>query len=203
MHMHKFVVLKIGDTMKIILGSQSEGRKQMMEEMGYEFEVMAADIDEKAIRHTRPRELVLALANAKADALLPRIKEPALLITADQVVAWKDEIREKPGDETQAKGYLRTYHEAPAECVNGIAVTNTATGKRVSRVNVSKVFFRRIPEDVIDNVMEEFDVFSHAGGFSITSRLLNPYVEHIEGTIDSVIGLPKELTKQMIKEVAE
>ena len=175
----------------------------MMEEMGYEFEVMASNIDEKAIRHKNPRELVLALANAKADALLLRITEPAILITADQVVAWKDEIREKPESEEEAREFLRTYHEAPAECVNGIAVTNTATGKRVTAVDVSKVFFRRIPEDVIDKVMEEFDVFSHAGGFSITSLLLNPYIEHIEGTIDSVIGLPKELTKQMIKKVTE
>ena len=189
--------------MKIILGSQSEGRKQMMEEMGYEFEVMAADIDEKAIRRENPRELVLALANAKADALMPRITEAALLITADQVVAWKDEIREKPRDEAQAKEYLRTYHEAPAECVNGIVVTNTATGKRVTAVDVSKVFFRQIPGKAIEEFVKREYIYQRAGGFTIQDPLLEPYIEKIEGTIDSVIGLPKELTKQMIKEAAE
>ena len=93
--------------MKIILGSQSEGRQEVLAEMGYEFEVMPSHIDEKAIRHDNPKELVLALANAKADALLPRIAEPALLITADQVVAWKDEIREKPRDEKEERYFLK------------------------------------------------------------------------------------------------
>ena len=190
-------------SMKIILGSQSEGRKQIMEEMGYIFEVMPADIDEKAIRHTNSRELVLALANAKADALLPRIKESVLLITADQVVAWKDEIREKPLSEAQAKEYLRTYHEAPAECVNGIAVTNTTTGKRVTATDISKVYFRQIPEEVVEQFAKKEYIYRRAGGFAIQDSLLEPYIEKIEGPIDSVIGLPKELTKQMIKEAQE
>ena len=175
----------------------------MMEEMGYEFKVMPADIDEKAIRHKNPRELVLALANAKADALLTRIKEPALLITADQVVAWKDEIREKPHDEAQAREYLKTYHEAPAECVNGIVVTNTASGKRVTAVDISKIFFRQIPEEVIEDFVKREYIYRRAGGFAIQDPLLEPYIETIEGTIDSVIGLPKVLTKQMIKEAQE
>ena len=189
------------ENMKIILGSQSEGRKQMMGEMGYEFEVMAANIDEKAIRHKNPRELVLALANAKADALLPRIKEPSILITADQVVVRRDEMREKPKDEEEATYFLKTYHEAPAECVNGIAVTNTATGKRITAVDVSKVFFRKMPEEAVGQFVKQEYIYQRAGGFAIQDPLLEPYIEKIEGTIDSIIGLPKELTKQMIKEV--
>ena len=175
----------------------------MMEEMGYEFEVMPADIDEKAIRHKDPRELVLALANAKADALLLRITEPAILITADQVDAWKDEIREKPRDEAQAREYLQTYYESPAECVNGIAVTNTVTGKRETAVDVSKVFFGQIPEEVIEQLVKLDYIYRRAGGFAIQDPLFEPYIEKVEGTIDSVIGLPKALIKQMIKEVAQ
>ena len=72
--------------MKIILGSQSKGRRHVLESMGYEFGVMSSNIDEKAIRFNDPQKLTIALAHAKADALLPRIQEPALLITSDQVV---------------------------------------------------------------------------------------------------------------------
>ncbi|NQS90060.1 Maf family protein, partial [Patescibacteria group bacterium] len=91
------------NNMKIILGSQSKGRKKMLEEMGVEFEIMPADIDEKAIRLKDPKELVLVIARAKADALKPRISEPAILITSDQVVVWQGKIREKPENGKEAR----------------------------------------------------------------------------------------------------
>lgn len=50
---------------KIILGSSSMARRQILAEMGYEFEIVTADIDEKSIRREKPEELVMALAEAK------------------------------------------------------------------------------------------------------------------------------------------
>jgi len=173
----------------------------MLIEMGYQFEVMAADIDEKAIRHDNPKELVLALANAKADALLPRISAPAILITADQVVAWKDEIREKPENEEEARRFLRTYHEAPADIINATVVTNTATGKRAFGIDSSLVYFKQIPKKVIDALIAKGRIFSKAGGFEIVDPLFEPYLEKVEGTVDQVTGLPKEFTQRLIKEV--
>jgi septum formation protein len=51
--------------------------------MGYAFTVMPAHLDERAIRSEGPGALTLALAHAKADAVLPQIHGPALHITAD------------------------------------------------------------------------------------------------------------------------
>jgi predicted house-cleaning NTP pyrophosphatase (Maf/HAM1 superfamily) len=82
--------------MHIILGSQSHGRRELLSAMGDAFAVMPAHIDERAIRADNPGMLTLVLAHAKADALLPQIHEPALLITSDQVVVWQGKIREKP-----------------------------------------------------------------------------------------------------------
>jgi septum formation protein len=82
--------------MCIILGSQSQGRRELRAAMGDAFAVMPPHIDERAIRSEPPGALTLALAHAKADALLPQIHEPALLITSDQVVVWQGKIREKP-----------------------------------------------------------------------------------------------------------
>jgi len=56
--------------------------------MGYEFEVMPSNIDEEEIRLENPQELTLALSYVKTNALLSKIKEPAILITSDQVVCW-------------------------------------------------------------------------------------------------------------------
>ena len=121
--------------MNVILGSASRSRKCVLNRAGYNFRVMTADIDEKAIRFNDPKKLVLTLANAKADALLPKINEPAILITADQVVFCNAKIREKPESENEARAFLESYAQYPAECVNGVAITNTQTKKRIGDHN--------------------------------------------------------------------
>jgi predicted house-cleaning NTP pyrophosphatase (Maf/HAM1 superfamily) len=66
-------------------------------------------------------------------------------------------------------------------------------------VDRAKVWFRRIPEEVIDQVIARGEVFAHAGGFSITEPLLHAYIERVEGTANSVIGLPAALTRRLIR----
>jgi septum formation protein len=167
--------------------------------MGYEFAVMPAHIDEHAIRADDPGALTLALAHAKADALLPQIHEPALLITSDQVVAWRGTIREKPQSAEEARAFLRGYAEGPAETVTAVVVTHTTTGVRQQGIDRATVWFRRIPEEVIDQVIARGEVFAHAGGFSITDPLLEAYIERVDGTVESVIGLPTALTRQLLR----
>lgn len=190
--------------MRIILGTASAQRQAVFREMGYkDFEVVTADIDEKAIRLDDPEKLTLELAKAKAVAIQEKLTEPAILITADQVIVWNGEIREKPENEEQAKAYLCSLHEAPSRIVNGIAVTNTATGKQLALNDISIVAFRQILDEDIHYIIKTGKVFSWAGGFATEDPLFVPYVESIEGADGSPRGLPKELTEQLIKEVQE
>jgi septum formation protein len=79
---------------KLILGSQSMARKRILAEMGYDYTIVTADIDEKAIRTEKPEDLVVALAEAKANEIISKLggesqfakdPQPTLLITADTV----------------------------------------------------------------------------------------------------------------------
>lgn len=188
--------------MKIILGSGSAYRRKAMTDMGYDFEVVTADIDEKAIRHEDPAVLTLALAKAKAEAIMPKLSESAILITSDQVVACDGVIREKPVDEAQAREFLASYATHPAETVSAVMATNTATGRQESGVDGAKIYFKPLPESVIDALIADGDVFTKAGGFAAEDPLLAPYVDRIEGTLDSIGGLPKALTRQLIDKVS-
>lgn len=187
--------------MKIILGSASKSRRRILERTGWPFEVMTADIDEKAIRSDDPKQLTLALARAKAEALLNRVHESAILITADQVVVCNGVIREKPENEAQAREYLESYATYPAEAVNGICVINTMTGKRADALDISKIKINPIPAAIINKLIEDRDIFSRAGGFSAEDPLLAPYVDYIEGTLDSIEGLPMYAVERLILEV--
>ena len=66
-------------------------------------------------------------------------------------------------------------------------------------VDVAKVFFKEIPEKVIDELIRKGNILNCAGSTEIEDPLLRKYVDHIEGAPDSVAGLPKELVKKLIE----
>jgi septum formation protein len=191
--------------MKTILGSSSAGRKLIMDELaqelGIDFKIMSPDIDEKAIRHNKPSDLVMAIANAKADALLSVIKEPAILICSDQVVLYKGQVREKPVNEKEAREFLLSYKDTGPETLGAVVVVNTETGKRASGLQTSKICFKPFPIDIINEHINSGMALRGAGGFSIQDPILRDYTDHIDGGFDSATGLSKELVKKLIKEV--
>nr|XP_010936259.2 7-methyl-GTP pyrophosphatase [Elaeis guineensis] len=197
---------------KVILGSSSASRRQILAEMGYKFTIMSADIDEKEIRMEKPEELVMALAEAKADAIVTKLRsngfkedhtQPTLLITADQVVVHGGMIREKPSGAEQAREFLKGYSGGHASTVGSVLVTNLKTGTRKGGWDKAEVYFHKIPEEVIENLIKEGDVLYVAGGLMVEHPLTSPFVEAIVGTIDSIMGLPKALTEKLIQEALE
>ena len=167
--------------------------------MGYSFTIMVADIDEKQIHSEDVRTLPLLIARAKSEALLSRIKEPSILITADQVTLWKEELREKPQDAKEARRYLKTISGTPSYSLNGITVTNTATGVRHEAMDESFLVFRSIPDDAIEKVIASGEAFKWAGAYSPSHPLLTPYIERMEGAEGSILGLPIKLTETLIQ----
>ncbi|MFA6603480.1 MAG: Maf family protein [Patescibacteria group bacterium] len=186
--------------MKIILGSGSKWRAKIFAQLGLEFETMAPEIDEKAIRRDDPQELVLAIAEAKSRALRDRIQGPALLITSDQVVAVGGRVLEKPRDEAEAREFMRRAGDHPAETITSINIFNTETGRSVQGVDAVRIFMTGLPDAVIDALIAKGDVFTCAGGIDIEDPLVQPYIKKIEGDLDSVIGLPLKLTRQLLEE---
>ncbi|CAN1173142.1 7-methyl-GTP pyrophosphatase [Linum perenne] len=202
---------------KIILGSASMARRRILTEMGYEFTLMTADIDEKSIRKDKPEELVMALAEAKAEAIIAKMLNTnemknysgtTLLITADTVVVYKGIVREKPTSPEEARVdqemvVYTGYSGGHAGVVGSVLVTNLATGSKKGGWESAEVYFHEIPKEVIDSLIEERITFKVAGGLTLEHPLTMPFVEAVVGNIDAVSGLPVELTKQLIAEVLQ
>ncbi|KAH9758727.1 Maf-like protein [Citrus sinensis] len=193
---------------KIILGSSSMPRRKILAEMGYEFSVMAADIDEKSIRKEKPEDLVMAIAEAKAEAILNRLPigdyikeaEPTILITGDQVVVYEGVIREKPSSREEARRFIKDYSGGQCATVSSVLVTNLKTGFRKGEWDRVEIQFHEIPDEVIEKLIEEGIVLNVAGGLIIEHSLILPYVKQVVGAMDSVMGLPKAVTEKLIKE---
>lgn len=188
--------------MKIILGSKSSGRKYVLQQAGYVFDIMTADIDEKAIRSDNYEELPLLIARAKAKALQPKISEPAILITGDGIVMCNGQMREKPENEEQARVYLESYNHHPAITYMAIVATNTSTSRQAEGLDISKVYFKHLPIPLIEKLIKDGKVLQAAGAFMTEHPLMSPYIDHIIGDRTGVIGLPLKLMEELIKKVS-
>ncbi|WOG97822.1 hypothetical protein DCAR_0417163 [Daucus carota subsp. sativus] len=194
---------------KIILGSSSVARRKILADMGYEFTVMSADIDEKGIRMENPEELVMALAEAKASAVVSKLRtidnqakddKQTLVIASDTVVVYEGIIREKPSNKEEARQFIKGYSGARAATVSSVLVTNLSTGFKKGDWDRVEIYFHDIPDHIIDNLIEEGTVLYVAGGLIIEHPLVLPYIKNVVGTTDSVMGLPKALTERLIRE---
>ncbi|CAI9757844.1 unnamed protein product [Fraxinus pennsylvanica] len=199
----------MNQSFQIILGSSSMARRQILTEMGYEFTIMSADIDEKSIRKEKPEDLVMALAEAKAEAIMSRLaitdhlKEltcSTLLITADTVVVYEGIIREKPSSREEARQFIKDYSGGSARVVGSVLVTNLVTGSREGGWESAEVYFHAIPDDIIDSLLEEGIILNVAGGLMLEHPLTLPLVDTVIGTCDCVMGLSKTLTEELIQE---
>ena len=195
----------------IILGSGSSTRQDILKEMGFEYTIKTADIDERAIGDRAvdpPHELVLRLGKAKAEAIVARLEEEGealapgtLLLTGDQVVVHRDTILEKPDDVAQAEHFIRGYFEAPCRTVGSVVLTHLESGTQVSGTDTAAIYFSPFPEEVLSELLADPFLLKCAGGLMVEHPLIQPYLEKIEGTQDSVMGLSKALVLRLVGEM--
>ncbi|CAN6316003.1 unnamed protein product [Urochloa humidicola] len=196
---------------KVILGSSSPARREILADMGYEFIVMSADIDEKAIRKDKSEELVKALAEAKAEAIKLKLHgdcaadrgQITLLITSDQVMVSKGMIRERPRSVEEAREFIKGYSDDRAFAVNYVLVSNLSTGATRGGWDIPEVKFQHIPDEFIDRVINQGDMTCVAGGLKLTHPSVVPFIKELVGTADGVRGLPRELTEKLNRESLE
>ncbi|MFA6177323.1 MAG: Maf family nucleotide pyrophosphatase [Candidatus Paceibacterota bacterium] len=187
--------------MKLILGSSSKYRKNILEKAGYVFDVLVPDIDEKLIQVDDPYQRPLVVARAKAEVLISQIKEPALLVTSDVIAVCNGKVREKPESKEEAREFLMEYSKGIGpEGVTAIVIYNTVTKEYFEGIDKAQVFFSEFPESVIEDFIKNGDALGRAGGFGVQSPILRPYVKKIEGDEESIVGLPVLLLKKLLKQ---
>ena len=92
---------------KIILGSQSPRRKELLAGLGYTFSCRTTDVDEVFPDSLIGEEIPIYLSRLKAEALISTLQEDELLITADTIVWHNAQVLGKPCNEKEAHEMLR------------------------------------------------------------------------------------------------
>jgi len=110
-------------------------------------------------------------------------------------------VREKPVSNEEAYAFIRSFEYVSQIATSGTVVVNTKTGKRVSVIDEVYVTFDSIPEENFSKFVESGQALWYAGGLCAEHELFKPFI-HFEGEWESLLGLPKEKTLKMIKEVS-
>jgi septum formation protein len=216
-----------GGERKVILGSSSSSRRAIMDELvaqfpGLAYEVVTADIDEKALRDPKPEVLVAQLAHAKADAIVAKLRaaaaatatedaanatspsSPSYLITCDQVVVHEGRILEKPETADEARAMIRGYtRDAPASTVGAVVVTRLPEGERHEALEVCVIRMEPLPEEDVEALVAEGEVMWCAGGLMVEHERVAPRVVEIEGGGDDAVrGLGRATVARLLCEAA-
>ncbi len=189
--------MKNAESRQLVLASGSPRRRELLERLGLECEVVPAGVDEKVERDERPAAYARRLASDKA--LCVHAQRPGgLVLAADTVVSVDDRILGKPGNDTDAVAMLRSLSGRSHTVVTAVAVADDHG--LVSLVDEAVVTFVDLNEDMIQWYVATGEGVDKAGAYAVQGAggLL---VSALVGSPHTVIGLPVHRLPELFAEL--
>ena len=199
---------------QIILASASPRRKALLEQIGMEFEICPAK-GEEVITESRPDAVGSELSRQKAEEVAagvltyneqhPDLATPQdiLVIGADTVVAYGDEILGKPKDEEDAGRMLTLLQGNTHSVYTGITLVFIDKSGRTGEYcffEKTDVTMYPMDEDEINRYIATGEPMDKAGSYGIQGRCAI-YIKQIEGDYNNVVGLPVARLYQELRRV--
>ncbi|MDO4805276.1 MAG: Maf family protein [Lachnospiraceae bacterium] len=187
--------------MRIILASASPRRRELLKQIGLEFETIVSDEEEKLATDNpaTPADVSVMLAKQKAMAVRSKAEEMIssgemegdvakyTIIGADTIVVVDGEVLGKPHDEEDAARMLRTISGRRHQVCTGVCVL--AGGGISTFAEKTDVFVARLSDEDIWGYIASGEPMDKAGAYGIQG-LFARYIEKIDGDYNNVVGLP-------------
>ncbi|MGF1750248.1 Maf-like protein [Vibrio cionasavignyae] len=185
---------------KIVLASTSPRRKELLNQLGYEFSTVSPDIEELKGEQESAEAYVERLSLEKALAGLKAIEDGsdgAVVIGSDTVVVQNGKVLEKPVDFDDAQRMLQLLANDQHQVMTAVSVVST--DKQASVVVKTDVWFKPLTENEIQQYWLSGEPQDKAGSYGIQG-LGGRFVSRIEGSYYAVVGLPLYETDQLLQE---
>lgn len=186
---------------KIILASGSPRRKELLEKLGLQFEIVKSDFDESTIVNKNPKRLVMKLAEAKADEVSRRddMTSDSLIISADTIVVFKNEILGKPKDDLDAMRMLKLLNNQKHQVYTAMCIIDMKKMSKKVLISKSDVFFDKVSDEKIMEYVKSGEPSDKAGAYAIQGDG-SVLVKKINGDYFSIMGLSiNQLYKELSK----
>lgn len=175
--------------LKLLLGSNSPRRKQLLSDAGFVFETLSPEIDEEIPEDVVLEMVPVILSQQKAEKIIKHA-DPKIytVITADTVVIHKNKILNKPMSKEEAFSMLSSLSGQEHKVVTGFTIVHQ--GEFVSDCQVTTVHFKKLSTDMIEYYIQNFNPFDKAGAYGIQDWIGLVGIDRIEGCYYNVMGLP-------------
>lgn len=183
--------------MKILLASNSPRRKELLQNLGFTFEVVSIDCDEIYPENLAVEEVAEYLSELKANAFRG-LEKDEILITADTIVALENEILGKPKDEAEAKEMLRKLSGKTHQVYTGFTIRSLE--KNISKTDVASVEIDELTDPEIDFYINNYKPFDKAGSYGVQEWLGMAKIKKIEGSYYTIMGFPTHLVYSVLKD---
>jgi septum formation protein len=187
---------KAGYKGHVILASSSERRRRLLEEAGYDFEVVVPKLGEDRLHPQDPTVLAESLAYAKARQVADRL-DRNIVIGADTIVSLQGRVIGKPADETEAREILRKLSGSTHEVITGVCLVNARRGERLLGSDLTRVTLRKLSDSELDAYVHSGEGFGKAGAYAIQESG-DRFVQRLDGSFTNVVGLPMPLLARML-----
>lgn len=194
---------------KIILGSASPRRRELLSQIGVSFEVRTSGREE--IYHSViPEEIVRELALMKAENVAGDLTDEqneapkdTIVIGADTIVVLDGKILGKPVDEKDAADMIGALQGRSHEVYTGVAILDyDVQGEKNVSVHAvgTKVYVNPMDEAEVSAYIDTGEPMDKAGAYGIQGRFA-AYIDRIEGDYYNVVGLPVSYVYQALKRI--
>ena len=180
---------------KIILASQSPRRKELLQNLTKDFEVVPSKIDEEIDSRLTPETNALTLAGSKALWVANQYKG-RVVIGADTIVVLDGKILGKPKDRDHAQDILRSLGGRQHQVITGVTVVDPKE-KLFGAVVISTVNIKPLTEEEISAYVQTDEPLDKAGGYAIQGKGAF-MVKSYEGSYSNIVGLPLETLKTLL-----
>lgn len=173
---------------QVVLASASPRREALLREIVSTFEVMPANVDERALPGESPVDTAIRLAREKASCVA-KVRPAAIVVAGDTVVEIDGVSVDKPRDSADAAEMLRLLSGRQHRVTTAVALT--IDGAIDVFATTTRVRFRNLTTDEIEDYARTREPLDKAGAYAIQGGAAG-FVEAINGSLSNVVGLPIE-----------
>ncbi len=183
--------------MKLLLASNSPRRKELLLQLGYQFDIVKIDVDESYPSDLLPENIAEYVSNKKAQAF--EVSSDEILLTSDTIVALDQKILLKPKNEEEAFEMIKALSGKIHQVYT--AFTIKTIDSEIRRTSKTDVEFSKIDDEEIRFYIENYKPFDKAGSYGIQEWLGMAKIKNISGSFYSVMGFPVDMVYEELKKL--
>lgn len=188
--------------MKIILASASPRRKELLEFLTKDFEIMPSHVEEKLEENISLEEQVMHLSYIKAKDIFDKTTGNRIVIGSDTIVTKNGKIYGKPHDKNHAKQMIYDLLQGDKihSVYTGLTVIIEEDGniKEYKTFDEVKVYLKNMTDREIEDWINSGEAMDKAGAYGIQNKFC-VHIDKIEGNYNSIVGLPISKLYDIIK----